>query len=360
MKNILLILLCCALVFRLTAQEVWQVPGYLQNAEILMAGNGNEVKVSMGDITALYPVHKSGSAFKLKNVADNQKILDMLKVDAAAVNSRYTDLPEELLPAEKLITKAAMQTGKKLMIVSGADPVDADSTGNGIDGENETAGGIDSSQADAGENTGMHIGWGYMAVAGLILIVVTAGITRYLSRSAQDKMTATTEGPTVPATGTPTTKSADSKTLKQQLVVLQQQCRELEAARAETEKQLMALQTFDKSYFNEAFRKLVVPMSAAIENGTQTEIVENMMKMAAHFTSLTRYKIAKKQNYDEANIRYMLQQKQGNDIPAMEITAATPLDKTPANMQVLIDILKRYQSSGLDEAIISGYKIKNL
>ena len=141
---------------------------------------------------------------------------------------------------------------------------------------------------------------------------------------------------------------------------MQQQQQQLGAEKSEVEKQLAAFQAFDKSYFNEAFHKLVAPMSTAIDGGAQTQIIETMMKMAAHFASLTRYKISKKQNYDEANIRYMLDQKPAGDIQAGEISATTPLDKTPKNIKVLVDILKQYKSSGLGEAIISGYKIKNL
>ena len=354
MKNILLILLCCLISFSTRAQGAWQIPGYNQHVEIQVSGNSETVTINAGTVSVTYPVHKSGIALKLKNADDNRKILDVLKLDEATIDGRYSDMPESLLPSEKLITKAFQQSDKKIMITAGTDPGDTDSPESVIDGGNELAGGIDGGQAnDNGEQPG-SLNWIYLGVAGLILIVVTALVTRYVSRPRE---TTTAPVAEVSAAGP---RSTDTKKLKQQIIELQQNSQQLEAEKTALEKQLAAFQTFDKTYFNEAFHRLVAPMGAAVDKGAQTEIVENMMKMAAHFASLTRYKIAKKQNYDEANIRYMLEQKQGVERPIAEITGTTPPDKTPRNIQALIDILKHYQSSGLDDAIISGYKIKNL
>lgn len=355
MKNILLILLCCLVSFSLRAQESWQIPGYSRHVEILVSANAETVTISTDAASAAYPVHKSGTALKLKDAGDDRRILDMLRLDKAVIDERYAAMPESLSPSEKLITRAFQQAGKKLVITAGEGAGAMDSPENVIDGENETAGGIDAGQVNNSGEQSSDPNWIYIGIAGLLLVVITAVITRYVSRPGQTVVPAAET-----AGGSSGARNTDAKKLRQQLTELQQDYRQSEAAKAELEKQLAALQTFDRTYFNEAFHKLVAPMGAAIDRGEQKEIIENMMKMTAHFASLTRYKIAKKQNYDEANIRYLLQQKQGGDAQVAEITGATPPDKTPRNIQALIDILKHYRSSGLDDAIISGYKIKNL
>ncbi len=61
----------------------------------------------------------------------------------------------------------------------------------------------------------------------------------------------------------------------------------------------------------------------------------------SHFSSLTRYKIAKKQPYDETNIHYLLNRQKGvNDAPVTEINADTPIDKIPKNIKTITDMLK--------------------
>lgn len=152
---------------------------------------------------------------------------------------------------------------------------------------------------------------------------------------------------------------ADVKKLKEEIKSLRTKVEEAKNEAAAYKKNIDIYVDFDQKYFNEAFRKLVSPMNDAMEKGSRKEIIENLLKMMSHYSSLTRYKISKKQPYDEANMQYLMNQKIKNDV-AIEIDRNTPIDKIPKNIKTLTDLLSEQSSNGLDESIISGYKIKNI
>jgi hypothetical protein len=153
--------------------------------------------------------------------------------------------------------------------------------------------------------------------------------------------------------------AADVKKLKAEIKDLKLKLEEAKNETAAYKKNLDIYTDFDNKYYNEAFRKLISPMNDAMEKGSRKEIIESLLKIMSHFSSLTRYKIAKKQAYDEPNMQYLMNQRMKNDA-AIEIDNNTPVDKIPKNIKVLVDLLSEQSSTGLDESIISGYKIKNL
>jgi hypothetical protein len=227
------------------------------------------------------------------------------------------------------------------------------------------AGGINAAEADADSDKPDegNKNWLYAMLGGLAAgVIATAAIVKLTG-----KKVAAAPGPVTEAIAEETDKgsagrttAAEAKKLKQEIKGLSAQVASLQAANESLEKNLSIYRNFDSSYFGEAFRKLIVPMNEALESGSQKEIAEHLFRIMAHFSSLSRYKIAKKQPYDETNIHYLLNQKGTNEATATEINADTPVDKTPKNIKAITDMLKAHGSQGLDDSIIAGYKIKNL
>ena len=234
-----------------------------------------------------------------------------------------------------------------------------------IDNSGE-AGGVTDTSIGRAEPGFLADNWLYLALGAVVIAVASSLITKALlgnknktiaeEEIIEEEQIATTQ----PKTKEPKTTAADVKKLKLELKEHQQQLQKVTAAYNELDKQFEAHRNFDKSYFNEAFKKLVVPMGNALESGNRKDITETTLKMMMHYSSLTRYKIAKKQPFDEHNIHYLLNQKGNADASVVEINGATPIDKIPKNIKTLIDLLKESGSQGLDDSVVAGYKIKNL
>jgi hypothetical protein len=224
------------------------------------------------------------------------------------------------------------------------------------------AGGINAAEADSdndktksADNT-----WIYALLGGLVAGGIVTALAMKLS--GKKAVTATPEPREEPVAETAkgAAKPAEVRKLKQDLKNLEAQLASLQANNAALEKNLDIYRNFDSSYFGEAFRKLIVPVNEALETGSRKDIMEHLLKIMSHFSSLTRYKIAKKQPYDETNIHYLLNQKGANEAAVTEINADTPIDKIPKPIKTIADMLKEQGSKGLDDSIIAGYKIKNL
>jgi hypothetical protein len=250
----------------------------------------------------------------------------------------------------------------------------ADSQGNvpdSITANNDTvadsgeAGGIVASEDASDKSNSLKDNWIYLVLGAVVIAIVSSVVTRALmANKTKEVEQVIPEGPTehVIETKVKDTKAntAELKKLKAEAKVLMAQVQELQTSNANFDRNLEIYRNFDSGYFNEAFRKLVAPMNEAMEKGSEKEILENLLKIMGHFSSLTRYKISKKQPYDEANIHYLLNQKTGSENVAVDINGNTPIDKIPKNIKTIIDMLKQQDSKGLDDSIVAGYKIKNL
>jgi uncharacterized membrane protein YhiD involved in acid resistance len=229
---------------------------------------------------------------------------------------------------------------------------------------NDEAGGIDASEEPAPAEAGLPVNWIVLALGGLVIAVVASVITYAVTASSRKQSpVATAPAPEMKVSEEqPATETSDAS-LNQLQNELNQQAQELVKLRQtckEQEQKLQVQAQFDAAYFSAVFRKLVTPLHEAMEQGSKKDLLEQMFKMSIHFTSLTRYKIAKRQPYDEANIHYMLNQRAGLPDSAVEITADTPADKIPAHMRPVLELLKENNSSGLDESVIAGCIIRKL
>lgn len=222
----------------------------------------------------------------------------------------------------------------------------------------------------AGENVSDKPGslkdnWMYLALGAVVIAIVSSVVTRALvANKTKEPEQVIQEEPAEHVIETKVkdtrTNTAELKKLKAEAKALMVQVQALQTSNATLDRNLEIYRNFDSGYFNEAFRKLVAPMNEAMEKGSEREILENLLKIMGHFSSLTRYKISKKQPYDETNIHYLLNQKTGNENIAVDINGNTPIDKIPKNIKTIIDMLKQQDSKGLDDSIVAGYKIKNL
>jgi hypothetical protein len=227
--------------------------------------------------------------------------------------------------------------------------------------DNGEAGGITADEAKANTE---GVNWLYLALGGVLIAVISAVITRSLSKQKKEFNVPVTEEPVTeyeePKSKDTKSNAAETKKLRAEVKSLSTQLQALQSANAALERNLEIHNNFDNSYFTEAFRKLIAPMNESLEKGSEKEIIENLVKIMGHYSSLTRYKISKKQPYDEANIHYLLGQKVSNDNLAVDITGDTAVDKIPKHIKPVLDMLKQHGSRGLDDSIIAGYKIKNL
>lgn len=223
------------------------------------------------------------------------------------------------------------------------------------------AGGISVGEVNTDKKDSTGYFWLYLFLGAVGIAVISSLATRASIRSKtsrqQSLREAEMEAVSEKSKETKTTP-AEVKKLKQEIKNLNAQLEQLKNTNSALQQSINTHNNFDNAYFNEAFRKLTIPVNDALEKGSRKDIMENLLKIMIHFTSLTRYKIAKKQHYDEANIQYLLNQKSSND--ATEINHATPVDKIPKNIKIVADLLQEQGSKGLDDSILLGYKIKNL
>jgi hypothetical protein len=354
MKHLIFIAIFCLCFMHSRGQEVLQIPGYTGQATLSIIDNGNKLKVISGNSEQSFPLSKTGKYHRLKVQADTAKLLDLLRIKPQLLDSYFTDNSLSRPIVDRLVNRVVQTRGQMLSIESD------DSSGLSTDAESQIedggmAGGLEGVREEREENAKS---WGVLVGFAILLIILTAVITRTIMRKgrkgiepAKAEQTSTKS----PLAGNTYSNVAE---LQQQLSTLQQKFDELQKAHQDASANLQQLKTFDREYFNEAFKRYVAPLSNAMDNGATTQVVEYLLKMAAHFSSLTRYKISKKQEHDEANLLYIVK----NQMPPQfkEINDLTPLDKMPKNIKVIVDLLKQYQSSGLDESVVAGYKIKNL
>ncbi|WP_118974327.1 hypothetical protein [Taibaiella koreensis] len=219
--------------------------------------------------------------------------------------------------------------------------------------EDGEAGGISDTADDTGNNDSQRFPW-LPVVLGL---VAGAVITAVVMRLSSGKAKANTPRPESQPETQPIREEGRPSPQEQKL---KRQLDNLTKEKEQLQQQLASDRNFDNEYYGEAFRKLVAPMHDAMERGAHREIEENLMKIMSHYSSLTRYKIAKKQPYDEANIQYLMSRKSPGEGLATEINKDTPVDKIPKHIKPLLDLLREQGSGGLDESIISGYRIRNI
>lgn len=139
------------------------------------------------------------------------------------------------------------------------------------------------------------------------------------------------------------TLSAELKKLKAEYKIL-------------AEKQL-AQSAFYKEYFSQVNKEVITPTNDALARGNQADAAEELIRMAAHFTSIARHELGMKQAYDTVNISTLLRRVPASDIQIEQADSHTAPDKLPANIRNVRAFLQHNGGASSRNAVIFGYKL---
>lgn len=330
--------MCCISLFSF-AQNIdaqkgsMQLPGYTGSAAIIIGNDA--VKVQKDEKVQDFAIRRSGKKIELVNPQDSTAIYELLQVSSAQLTSVLSDNAGSNTINKMLDVAGKMPDGKLLISRDGTTTTATDTV------EEEGA-----QPATEVAETSSTNAWLWPLVSGVIALII-GFVAGKMMRPAAPVMQQNEH--------TPTNGAADAATLQQ----LQKELSDTrEKNRVITEK-TQALITGDELYYNQVFQKIVLPLQEAINQGNQAEILRQLNIAATHFSSITRTKIRKKLNYDDANVQLIT----GNPTFTNEfplIGPDTPIDKIPANIRVLRDILQRNGVTGLDDSIVLGYKLKHI
>lgn len=310
-----------------------QLPGYTGSAAVIISND--IIKVQKDEKVQDFAIKRSGKTIELVTPQDSTAIYDLLQVSSAQLTSVLSDNAGSSTINKMLDVAGKMPDGKLLISQNGTAASATDTV------EEEGA----QPAAEIAETTPANA-WLWPLVSGVIALIIGFIVGKMMRPSAP-----------VPQHNDNVTPTAGADPL-----ILQQLQKELADTRDKnrliTEK-TQALISGDELYYNQVFQKIVLPLQEAINQGNQAEIMRQLNIAATHLSSITRTKIRKKLNYDDANVQLITGNPTfTNEFPV--IGPDTPIDKIPANIRVLRDILQRNGVTGLDDSIVLGYKLKHI
>jgi hypothetical protein len=310
-----------------------QLPGYTGSAAVIISND--VLKVQKDEKVQDFAIKRSGKTIELTNPQDSTAIYNLLQVSSAQLTSVLSDNAGSSTINKMLDVAGKMPDGKLLISQNGTAASATDTV------EEEGA----QPAAEVAETSTSNT-WLWPLVSGVIALIIGFIAGKMMRPSAP-----------VPQHNDNVAPAGAADPL-----VLQQLQKELTDTRDKnrliTEK-TQALISGDELYYNQVFQKIVLPLQEAINQGNQAEIMRQLNIAATHLSSITRTKIRKKLNYDDANVQLITGNPTfTNEFPV--IGPDTPIDKIPANIRVLRDILQRNGVTGLDDSIVLGYKLKHI
>lgn len=315
------------------------LPGYNGTATISIKGDIAEVQNA--ERTERFSIGRNGSAISLTDTTDASRIYEALKLEAKQLETALSDQAGSDA-ISKLLDIASKMNNQRLIIRS-----------NEPGGEQAIEEGAQPAPLveETSDNT-----WLFPVVVGVAALILGVLIGRAMKKNTpapELKRTLPIDN-TITEGITKIEKGSDPK--------LEQLHKELAAAKEKikliSEKNQQLIEG-DNLYYNSVFERILLPLQNALDNGNEAEIVKYLSLSMAHLSSITRVKIKKKQKYDDANIQLIF----GNTDLSREfptIDGQTPIDKIPANLRTLIQVLQKSGVSSLDESVVKGYKIKQL
>lgn len=339
MKQLILLSAICGISLSGFAQHIdpqkgrMHLSGYQGSAAVIITDNA--VKVQKEENGQDFAIKRSGKTIELANPQDSTTIYSILQVSPAQLNDVLKDNAGSSTINKMLDVAGKMPDGKLLIGDPGPAGTSADTTEE--EGAQPATAVI---EAPAGNN------WLWPAVSGIVALII--GIIAGRSMRPATPAIHPEEAPAP-------TGNADPAALLQ----LQKELADTRDKNKLITEKTQALIAGDELYYNQVFQKIVLPLQEAINQGNQAEIVRQLNIAATHLSSITRTKIRKKLNFDDANVQLITGNPTfTNDFPA--IGPDTPIDKIPANVRVLRDILQRNGVTGLDDSIVLGYKLKQI
>lgn len=342
MKKLLLISTFLLLAMNLLAQVdpdagALHIQQFTGTAAIII--KNDKLRVQKEDQVDSFSIKKNGGNYELANPQDMDKIYTILNVTPAQMETALKDQEGASLIAKLLGVTAKMKDQKLLVQPSANGSSDTTPVEEGAQPATEVT-------KEEGNN------WLIALFAGIGALIV--GII--IGRVSKPKLKAPAFQPEpVKENNMESVQPVNNKLVEQ---LKQELAATKEKSNLITEK-TQKLIDGDNAYYSAVFEKLILPLQTALDNGNEADVAKYAHLAMVHFSSITRVKIRKKQNYDDANIQLIT----GNasltqGFPVID--HQTPIDKIPANLRVLINLLQKNGVSGLDDTIIKGYKLKDL
>lgn len=317
------------------------------NGAATIAVKESKLILSKHNLSDTFLLKKEANATVLANDADSAAVYNKLELTPLQLNQALTEQAGANAIA-KLIDIAARMQGQQLQIVPGE--ANALSPTDSIEEGAKPATLVEESSNN---------NWLMPTAIGLIALVLGILVGR-ITKKTNTTNIVTNRLPEEPKMAT--TAEPEESIVKVESKQMAQLKKDLAAALEKnnliTEKTQKLLEG-DNLYYNAIFEQLILPLQTALDNGDEAAVVKYAHLAMVHFSSITRVKIRKKQKYDDANIQLIT----GNASLTQEfpqIDAQTPIDKIPANLRILMNILQKNGVTGLDETVIKGYKLKQL
>lgn len=114
---------------------------------------------------------------------------------------------------------------------------------------------------------------------------------------------------------------------------------------------------FYKDYFNQANKEVIAPANDALAKGNHAEAAEELVRMAAHFTSIARHELGMKQAYDTVNIGTLLRHPLPQNKSVEQADGSTAPDMLPANIRNVRAFLQHNGGGSTRDAVIFGYRL---
>ncbi len=348
MKNLFLAFILSLFYFAASAQGYGEnttvyIKNYSENAAVSLLPS-NKLRIQNGDKVGNFNLVQKENIWQLEHPKDSTEILKILNINHAVITEALQHTNGSTF-VDKLIYLAHGSKNNKLILSS-------DTTTTAIN----TA--MEDDEELSSTPTPTNTQWWIPLAIGVGALVLGFFFGRVSKKSAvtktveDNKAAATTSTEQKLKANTEALIQAQNNEakLKAELVQLQEKYDQVAT-------QLKEFIENDRIYFTAAFDKILLPIQKALDDENKSDVVKYTHLAMIHLSSITRVKLRKKQNYDDANIQLLI----GNSSATKEfpeVDFQMSLDKIPANLRVLMEILEAHQVKSLDDAIVKGYKIK--
>ncbi|MBX9449767.1 MAG: hypothetical protein KL787_08645 [Taibaiella sp.] len=360
MKRLFFLFLFIPLIHAVPSGAQRKVDLRIVSKTLNLRANDSQFIISGEGVSDTFRITKQANErnFKLVNEQDKDVISSIMIIDKDEIKEKFEGPFPKIDAIDKMINLTAA-TPEGVILTPSED--------GGRTARQEEIGG----QAPGSRDETESINWKHTAIALLIGIMIGAVIVAVAKRRPPLEEEAPSavkndEEPNFEET-IAQVKDDPKKILdaaKEKISKLQAEKKQLQTDRKQMKYELEQLQDklnqnaqFNKTYYGHIMKEIINPMNAALEKGDQARAVEQLLKMAAHFTSITRHELGMKQAYDSVNIASILKQQSIPQANIETVNAQTPPDRIPVHIRNVMELMRANGTNTLDNAVIFGYKI---